>query len=73
MKYLIKYGVTGGFNDADNYLILECETQGQAEDRAYEKAIEVFDSYDVESFDIEVSEEEDPESFYEGFGLVEEV
>lgn len=65
VKWLIKYGVGGGYNDTENYAVVEAETEEGASNEAWSKAIEVFDSYDVEGFGIEAGQDEDEEGFNE--------
>lgn len=57
-KYLIKFGVGGGYNDTENYSVVDCETQEQAESEAQQSAIETFDSYDVQ-MECDIDEDED--------------
>jgi len=65
MKYLIQYGVGGGFNDTENYEVVNCQSQAGAESKAREKAIETFDSYDIDGFGIDADPEEDEQEFLE--------
>jgi hypothetical protein len=45
-KYLIKYGLGGGFGGADNEEVVEADSQEAASHLAWEKACEVYDTYD---------------------------
>ena len=53
MKYLIQYGVGGGFNDTDNYEVVNCDSQKEADQFAYEQAVECFDSYSLDQYGID--------------------
>lgn len=54
-QYQITYGVGGGYNDITEE-VLEFNTQDEAEQYAYESAIDVYDSYGV--FENEYGDEE---------------
>ena len=45
-QFRITYGVGGGYNDISEEII-EADTQDDAENIAYERSVEVFDSYGV--------------------------
>lgn len=44
-KFKIYYGLSGGFGGAEFSHIEECETRAEAEDIAYQLAIEEYESY----------------------------
>jgi hypothetical protein len=46
MKYIIKYGLGGGFGGASDEEVLEFDNYDQAIDFAWEKACEIYDQYD---------------------------
>lgn len=52
-KYIITYGMGGGYNDDKRREILECTSKEQAEGFAYEKACEVFGEYDEPDEDMD--------------------
>lgn len=60
MKYLIQYGVGGGYNDTENYDVVDCKNQSDADAEAYSAAVEIFESYDVEM-------ENDPDEDEDGY------
>lgn len=45
-KFIIRYGVGGGFNDVDNYKIIETTTLSNAETEAYNEACETYNTYE---------------------------
>lgn len=53
MKYLLQYGVGGGFNDTENYRVEDFDSQAGADMRAYELACDTFDSYDLSQYGID--------------------
>ena len=46
-------GGGGGFNDTDNYEVVNCDSQKEADQFAYEKAVECFDSYSLDQYGID--------------------
>jgi hypothetical protein len=55
MKYKITYGVGGGYNDI-NSEIVECDSLEEAEQWAYDEAVNCYESYGI--FDYEDFEDE---------------
>lgn len=44
-KYIIQYGVSGGFNDTDNFDIITAENTAYAWRTAWVRACEIYESY----------------------------
>lgn len=44
-KYIIQYGIGGGFNNTDNYLVIEAENEDIASSKAYYEACDIYDRY----------------------------
>lgn len=60
-KWLIKYGIGGGYNDDERYEIIDAENQTEADSVAYDKAVETFEEYDVQM----EADEDDEEAYNE--------
>lgn len=45
LKFIIQYGISGGFNDADYYEVISVENLDKALDLAWTKSCEVYDMY----------------------------
>lgn len=46
MKYLIRFGLSGGFGGANEAKVIDCDTQEQADMEAYYEACDYYDKYD---------------------------
>lgn len=64
-KYLITYGMGGGYNDAERKEIVSATSLEQAKGFAYEKACEVFAEYDEPDEDMDDWIEHDAELYDE--------
>lgn len=52
-KFIIRYGMSAGYNDDHNYEILEASDIKEAEYHAYIRATETFQSYDEPDEDMD--------------------
>jgi len=62
-KFKITYGVGGGYNDIAEELI-EVDTLNQADEAAYEAAIQVFNSYSIYERELKDEKKEWDDSDY---------
>lgn len=56
--YIINYGVGGGYNDTDNYEVIKDTSLSNATSRAYFKAVEHYEMYEIRSIEDIIEEDE---------------
>ena len=44
-KYIIQFGISGGFNNSDNYKVILAENEEQASNKAWLESCDIYEQY----------------------------